>query len=261
MDELTDALRSTLADPRRALPSTGDPVAAVHRGIRRRRARRTAAAGASLALVTLAAGAAIALVPGGDAPGQSADDGEQILETTPGPTPSPSPTPEPTQPPEPEPSPTSAGPAFAANTEPDVGGPEFPGSGLSVVDARVGRQDGFDRVVYELAGEGEVAWRVEYVGADRQVQQGSGDPVPLEGDNRLEVTILGVGYPYDNGIPQYDGPKHIEGAGTLAVTQVWLGSVFEAQYDSFVGVSGPPRPFRVFALSNPTRLVIDVRDR
>lgn len=256
MDELTEALRRTLADPRRALPFPGDPVPGVHRGIRRRRARRAAAAGASLVLVAVAAGSAIALAPTGDTAGQQADDGRQVLEPTPGPSPTPA-----TAEPEPEPSPTASGPAFAANTDPDTGGPEFPGNGLSVVDARVARQDGFDRVVYELAGDGEVAWRVEYVGEDRQVQQGSGDPVPLEGDNRLEVTILGVGYPYDNGIPQYDGPKHIEGADTAVVTQVWLGSVYEGQYDSFVGVSGPPRPFRVFALSNPTRLVIDVRDR
>lgn len=260
MDELTDALRRALNDPRRALSPPDDPVREVHRGIRRRRARRATAAGASLALVALAAGSALALAPGEDATGQSADD-RPVLAMTPTPTPTPSPTPVTSPEPSAEPSPTPGGPAFAADTGPDVGGPASTGNGLSVVDARLARQDGYDRVVYELDGEGEVAWRVEYVGEDRQVQQGSGDPVPLEGDSRLEVTILGVGYPYDTGIPQYDGPKHLESAGTVGVTQVWLGSVYEGQYDSFVGVSGPPRPFRVFALSNPTRLVIDVWDR
>ena len=42
---------------------------------------------------------------------------------------------------------------------------------------------------------------------------------------------------------------------------MWLGSVHEAQYDSYAALAGDRRPFRVFSLSGPTRLVIDVRDR
>lgn len=255
MDDLTDALRRALSDPRRALPPAVDPVLQVHRGIRRRRRRRAAAAGTSLALVGLAAGSALAFSPAPDGRAQQADDGS-VLTMTPAPSPALSPTaaaPEPSA----EPSPTGQGPAFEANTRPDTGGPEYPGNGLAVVDVRVARQDGFDRVVYELAGEGEVAWRVEYVEQARE--QGSGDQVPLEGRSRLEVNVLGVGYPYDTGIDVYDGPRRVRGDGTPRVTEVVMGPLFEGQHQWFIGVSSDPRPFRVFSLSDPQRLVVDVR--
>jgi hypothetical protein len=257
VDELTEALRRALSDPRRALPVEGDPLPAVHRGIRRRRARRSAAAGASLALVVVAAGSALALVPADDRGSERQADDRTVLQTTPSPRPTAEVSPEPDPSPQPGTSP-SPGRAFAADTEPDVGGPARPGNGLSVVDARVGRQDGFDRVVYELAGEGEVGWRVEYV--DEPRQQGSGDEVDLEGESSLSVTVLGVGYPGDTGIEHDDGPRRLRDPTLASVAEVFLGSVFEGHYESFLGISGPPRPFRVYALSNPTRLVIDVRD-
>jgi hypothetical protein len=254
VDELTDLLRRTLRDPRHTLRPAVDPVPEVHRGIRRRRARRTAAAGSSLAVVALAAGSALALAPGsGPQPPveRRADGGRELL--------TPTPTPSPSAAPAPSPSPSTTGPAFPADTGPDVGGPEHPGNRLTVVDVRVARQDGYDRVVYELAGDGEPGWRVEYV--DEARAQGSGDEVPLPGDSRLEVTVLGVGYPGDTGIAPYDGPERRSGQDTAHVTHVWAGFVYEGRHQSFVGLAGPPRPFRVFALSDPTRLVVDVRDR
>jgi hypothetical protein len=91
-------------------------------------------------------------------------------------------------------------------------------------------------------------------------EQGSGDPIALDGRSTLSVTILGVGYPYDTGVAQYDGPRRVRDGRTTSVSEVWLGPVYEAQYDSYVALSGQPRPFRVFSLSGPTRLVVDVVD-
>ena len=39
---------------------------------------------------------------------------------------------------------------------------------------------------------------------------------------------------------------------------VRLGAVFEGQYEAFIGTSGE-QPFRVFRLSDPERVVVDVR--
>ena len=43
------------------------------------------------------------------------------------------------------------------------------------------------------------------------------------------------------------------------VEEVQLLGVFEGYTQAFVGVDGEQRPFRVFGLENPTRVVVDVR--
>ena len=78
-------------------------------------------------------------------------------------------------------------------------------SAAALVDARTGRHDCFDRVVFELGGIGTPGWQVAYV--DRPTSQGSGDPVDVAGHAVLQVTITGAGYPYDTGVEEFAGPK------------------------------------------------------
>jgi hypothetical protein len=152
---------------------------------------------------------------------------------------------------------SESAPPFPANTQPDESG-TLSGGRLGVTSVRVARQDGFDRVVFELAGTGTPGWRFAYV--DTPAQDGSGAPFEVPGDSFLQVSISGVGYPDDTGVPAYSGPKLVTGSGTSHVQGVAVGSVFEGIFDGAIGLSGPPRPFRVFALTNPTRVVVDVRD-
>jgi hypothetical protein len=147
---------------------------------------------------------------------------------------------------------------FPADTTLDESGPEGGGL-LSVTDVRVARQDGFDRVTFQLGGTGEPGWRVGYV--DQPTQEGSGDPVTIPGSNTyLSVIIRGVGYPADTGQTEYAGPKSLTPTDTTQIKGVRVFGVFEGQYDGVVGISGAQRPFRVFALTNPARVVVDVRD-
>lgn len=132
-----------------------------------------------------------------------------------------------------------------------------PGAGtlLSVTDVRAASHDTFDRVVFDLAGSGDGApgWRVEYV--DEALDDGSGLPVDVTGDAVLQVRISGTGIPADTGVEEYGGdPVTLSGG---AVQEVVYRFVFEGYTTAFVGVD-EQRPFRVFTLTNPTRLVVDV---
>ena len=148
----------------------------------------------------------------------------------------------------------TTGPAFPANTARDVEEPV--GGPLSVTAVRVARQPGYDRVVFELAGRsgGEPGWRVEY--EDAPSRDGSGEPVDVAGDATLVVRIDGAGYPDDTGAQEARSAQ--VPADARVVREVKLGSVFEGVYEAFIGTSGK-RPFRVFRLADPARVVVDVR--
>ena len=153
----------------------------------------------------------------------------------------------------PSPSPSPTTPAFAGGTarveQESTGGP------LSVVAVRAARQDGYDRVVFELDGReaGTPGWTVEYVDDPRR--DGSGEPVEVKGDKTLVVLIRGTGYPFDTGVEE---AEEAAVSGDVEVVQdVVLGSVFEGVYEAFIGLSAE-RPFKVFRLSDPARLVVDI---
>jgi hypothetical protein len=158
----------------------------------------------------------------------------------------------------PEPTATATEPsgvAFEADTQreevPSTGGP------LGVTEIRVAEQDGYDRVVFELSGRepGEPGWTVEYV--DEARQDGSGDPVDVDGEAVLSVRISGVGYPMDTGVDARPDDPAVPDALPV-VEDVVVGSVFEGVFEAFVGTSGKV-PFRVFRLADPARVVVDLR--
>ncbi len=138
----------------------------------------------------------------------------------------------------------------------DKSSPAGPGAKLTVVDIRIGSHDGFDRVVYELGGDGVPGWRVGYV--DRAVQDGSGHEIPVAGGAVLQVLIDGSAYPFDSGADPYSGPNPVIAPAGGSVTEVNGSGVFEGVTQSFVGVRDPGTAFSVFALTEPTRLVVDV---
>ncbi len=127
---------------------------------------------------------------------------------------------------------------------------------LGITDLRVGRHEGYDRVVIDLAGRGQVGWLVRWIDDPRT--QGEGAEVPLEGSGSLDVIVRGLGYPMDTGVEEYDGPRRRTTPGTSAVRELVYDPVFEGQAQVLLGVD-KERPFRVFRLSAPERLVIDVQ--
>jgi hypothetical protein len=126
---------------------------------------------------------------------------------------------------------------------------------LSVTDIRVGRQDGFDRVVFEVSDTGTPGWDVRYV--ESASSQGSGTEVDVAGGAVLQVTITGTGYPHDTGAEEFSGAEPLVAPGTEAVTEVVWDHTFEGTSVAFVGTV-EPRPFRVYLLEAPARIVLEV---
>lgn len=154
--------------------------------------------------------------------------------------------------------PPASTPPFRANTLTDDGG-QGSGNGLGLVAVRAARQDGFDRVTFELGGTGTPGWLVSYTATP--TADGSGEPVSLKGTAFLSVVLRGVGLPDDTGVPPFGGSTtRIAATGTRQVLEIAPGSVFEGQQQAYVALSGAKRPFRVFSLTNPARVVLDVRD-
>lgn len=208
---------------------------------------RTAGRGRTGAAATLALGALLAGCAGQAEPAASG--------TTPAESPSPAPTSTPspgddgTAPPDDD----VVGTAFAPVGDELTAEPAA-GSFLTVVDVRTGEHDGYDRVVYELAGEGLPGWRVGYV--DEAVEDPSGEVVDVDGDATLEVWVTGTGYPFDTGHEEFAEDLR-PGAGD--VEHVTRPLTFEGMTQSFVGLD-EQRPFRVTLLEDPVRVVVDVQD-
>jgi hypothetical protein len=146
-------------------------------------------------------------------------------------------------------------PPFPANTDPDTAEASADAS-VTVSDIRVGRHDGFDRVVFEVGGTGTPGWDVRYV--DEALSQGSGDVVAVDGNAVLQVTLTGAGYPYATGVDEFAGGP-ISG-DTDVVTEVVWDATFEGTSVAFVGTTAQT-PFRVYELDGPTRVVVEVAHR
>jgi len=147
-------------------------------------------------------------------------------------------------------------PPFPADASPDTQDASAD-SMVTVRDIRIGRHDGFDRIVFEVGGAGTPGWDVRYV--DAATSQGSGDPVDVAGDAILCVSITGAGYPYDTGVEEFASSDPLTAAGTQVVKEVVFDATYEGTTVAFAGTTGSA-PFRVFALQNPARVVVDVRD-
>lgn len=159
-------------------------------------------------------------------------------------TPTPAPTPEPE---------TDLGPFTAPGTELTSDGDA---SGYVVTAVRTGDHDGYDRVVYELeGGQGTPGYRVGYV--DQAVEDPSGEVRQVDGDAILQVWLVGTTYPLETGPQEHTQDLHPADGD---VEHVVRPLTFEGMTQSFVGVDGTPRPFRVTVLTDPVRVVVDLQD-
>lgn len=133
---------------------------------------------------------------------------------------------------------------------PDLGGDLGP---LGIV--RVGHHDGYDRVVWEFTGSGRPNYKVTYV--DEPLGDGSGDPVPVDGDAFVEVLVTFVGMPAEGTARPKDATASALSGTVVAQASAIYGG-FEGYGQTFIGVRDTQRPLRVTTLTNPTRLVVDV---
>ncbi|TQJ35364.1 AMIN-like domain-containing (lipo)protein [Arthrobacter sp. SLBN-122] len=129
-----------------------------------------------------------------------------------------------------------------------------------VTNVRTGQHYCFDRLVVDLGGGTAPGYTVRYVPGI--VQDGSGFPVPVRGNAKLQVTINASSMD-SNGKSTYnsaDAAELANVAGYQTFRQVASAGGFEGYTSLGLGVRAR-LPFRVFTLDGPGsghRLVVDV---
>ena len=134
---------------------------------------------------------------------------------------------------------------------PPRAGASPPAALLRSVTAAPGR--GYDRVVFELAGDSAPGYRVEYAAGPVR-SCGSGDVVSVAGRERLVVHLEPARAHDDQGNPV--PPQRDLVPGLPAVREVKLVCDFEGQLEWVLGLPAK-QPYRVTELAG--RLLLDVK--
>lgn len=127
-------------------------------------------------------------------------------------------------------------------------------------DVRAARHEGFDRVVFEFGGDDLPGYDVRYVRPPAR-QDGSGDAVQVDGAHLVEVRMenaLDADLRRPSAPPTYTGPRRLA-PGTPEVAELVRTGGFEGVLTWVVGLRDRV-DFRVTALTDPPRLVVDFRN-
>ena len=127
-----------------------------------------------------------------------------------------------------------------------------PTKALALTGIRSATHEGFTRVVLEFSGEGTPGvWRAAWTG--EAVEQGRGLPIQVKGQAVLDLVIDGTPMtasenPYPSGMHTRAGDLDVVSDGT-----------FEDNTHVVIGAPAA-RQFQIGFLSDPVRMVIDIRD-
>ena len=138
-------------------------------------------------------------------------------------------------------------PAFG--TAPVAVAPVPPQTQVAITSVAVGRHAGFDRVVFRLNGP-TLGYEVRY--GSRLVEDPTGRPLPLAGTAVLTIAMRQTDWidspsPRTNVAPGFPGLRQVRFAGEFeAVVSYGIGQATRAG-------------FRVFRLTGPDRIVVDVK--
>jgi hypothetical protein len=135
--------------------------------------------------------------------------------------------------------------------------PEAPYGQL--VATRADAHPGFDRFVMEFERGSVPSYRVSPQNSAQFYQDGSGEPISLAGN--AGITVLAEqasGWDLETGQPTLTGPRRYTPTGTTVLREVASTGDFEGQVRWGLGLEGRAC-YRVFELSNPPRIVVDVR--
>lgn len=127
-----------------------------------------------------------------------------------------------------------------------------PMKALALTGIRAATHEGFTRVVLEFSGEGTPGvWSAAWT--DEAVEQGRGLPIQVEGQAFLDLVIDGT--PMTAAANPYPSGTHTR-AGDLDVVS---DGTFEDNTHVVIGAPAA-RQFQIGFLSNPVRMVVDIRD-
>ena len=127
-----------------------------------------------------------------------------------------------------------------------------PAKALALTGIRAATHEGFTRIVLEFSGEGTPGVRTA-AWTDEAVEQGRGLPIQVDGEAVLDLVIDGT--PMTATENPYPGGTHTR-AGDLDVVS---DGTFEDNTHVVIGAPAT-RQFQIGFLSNPVRMVVDIRD-
>jgi hypothetical protein len=137
--------------------------------------------------------------------------------------------------------------------------PESPGE-AQITDVRLGSHgdgpSGYDRVVFEFSGSG-VPETLVAPGTPPFTQDPSDLPLPVRGSSFLVLVMHGASTIDPYGTITYGGPTDFT-PDFPALSELRAAGDFERVSSWVIGLNGPSC-HRVYTLTNPTRLVIDVQ--
>ncbi|HSP59489.1 MAG TPA: hypothetical protein VLO09_00365, partial [Ornithinimicrobium sp.] len=146
-------------------------------------------------------------------------------------------------------------PAWTDDAQERSPGQAAAGGSQEITDVRTGLHEDFDRVVLDLTGDVPVlGWFVGPV--DEAVDDPSGLPLDVEGEDFLQLSVRGIDWTSDS--PDRYGGAPVAGQGTLVLTEVVFGGLFEGQQQVVLGLRDET-DYRIFTLSDPARIVVDLR--
>jgi hypothetical protein len=129
------------------------------------------------------------------------------------------------------------------------------GTPVVLRDIRTGKHPDFDRVVFEFEGNEVPGYHVEFV--DKPVRTcGSGELVPIAGYGYLLVRMTPAQSHTNAGKPTLK--QQSLSPNFPVIKELKQICDFEADVQWVMGLSHPNR-YRVLELSNPSRLVVDIR--
>jgi hypothetical protein len=122
-------------------------------------------------------------------------------------------------------------------------------------DIRTGRHATFDRVVLDMSGQPAEHWAME---RSEVSHCASAEPIAVPGNKVLLVTLIGAAAHDENGNPTYTGSRNFPTPGLGNVRGIAFQCDWEGTLNIAVGYDDTYAAHRVFTLTNPNRVVIDI---
>ncbi len=124
-------------------------------------------------------------------------------------------------------------------------------------EVRTAMHESFDRVVFEFQTNAVPGYRVGYV--DKPILDcAAGDRVPITGEGFLLIRIRPANAHSEAGVSTIENLHQTP--GLTLIKEVKLICDFEADVEWVLGLAAPNN-YRVFELTSPARLVVDIEHR